>query len=319
MICMGLFKPAWMSRDVNIASKGVSKTEDEATLTQIVREARLASVRLYAARKLARKGMCDEGYWRELASSHGDRDVRILAAGNVDDVDFLGDFLSRPENLDANGRPDWDLKQKHSSTVAKANLEAAEARILEIDGLEDPALLSQIAMMDDAAVEERFGRSKLGGLPAVRKHALARLLELEGDGAYQMLAREGSVDEYSAVCIVRDLEDEQMLYRIASDGKARRALRIAAIGTTRSGEGGSRTGIADIDLLGKLVKEVADDEVREAAARKLQNLPCRDGQPHHWVCVSDDVREYGEHYYGTRRYICEGCGIEYEENVNERI
>lgn len=121
------------------------------------------------------------------------------------------------------------------------------------------------------------------------------------------------------MCVVRDLEDEQLLYRIASDGKARRALRVAAIGTTRTGEGGSRAGIADIDLLGKLAMEVADDEVREAAARKLQNLPCRDGQPHRWVCASDDVREQGEHYCGVRRYICEGCGNEYEEHVNERF
>ena len=313
-----MFKPAWMSKDVNIASKGVSKTEDEATLVQIVNEARLASARLYAARKLSGKGMCDEGYWRELALSHGDRDVRVLAAGNVDDVDFLGDFLSRPENLDSNGWPDWDLKQKHNSAVAKAYREATEAHIREIDGLEDLALLSQIAMMDDAAVEERFGRSKLDGLPAVRKHALARLLELGGDGAYRMLAREGAVDEYSAVCVVRDLEDEQLLYRIASDGKARRAMRVAAVGTTLSGKVGSCTGIADIDLLGKLAKEVADDEVREAAARKLQNLPCRDSQSHHWVCVSDNVREVGEHYYGTRHYICEGCGNEFEEHVSER-
>ncbi len=316
---MGLFKPAWMSRNVNTASKGVSKTEDEATLVRIVREARLASARLYAARKLSGKGMCDEGYWRELASSHGDRDVRILAASNVDDVDFLGDFLSRPENLDANGMPNWDLKQKHSSAVVKAHREATKAHIRKIDGMEDPELLSQIAMMDDAAVEERFGRSKLEGLPAVREHALARLLELGGDGAYRMLAREDSIDEYSAVCVVRDLEDDQLLYRIASDGKARRALRIAAIGTTRSGKGGSRTGIANIDLLGKLAMETADDEVREAAARKLQNLPCRDGQLHHWVCVSDDVREHGEHCYGTRRYVCEGCGNEYEERVSERF
>ena len=45
-----LFKPVWMSGNVNIASKGVSETEDEATLTQILREARLASARLCAAR-----------------------------------------------------------------------------------------------------------------------------------------------------------------------------------------------------------------------------------------------------------------------------
>lgn len=316
---MGLFKPAWMSRDVNIASKGVSKTEDEATLTQIVREARLASIRLYAARKLSEKGMCDEGYWRELASSHGDRDVRNLAAGNVDDIDFLGDFLSRPENLDMNGWPDQDLKQKHTSAVAKANLEAAEAYMREIDGMEDRALLSEIAKMDYSAVAKRFGWSKLYGLPSVRERALTRLLQLGGDGPYRMLAREGSVDERVALNVVEDLEDEQLLYRIASDGKARRAVRVAAIGTTRSGKGGGRTGIADIDLLGKLAKEVKDDEVREAAARKLHNLPCRDGQPHRWVCVSDDVREYGEHYYGTRHYICEGCDIEYEEHVNERF
>lgn len=188
--------------------------------------------------------------------------------------------------------------------------------------------------MDDAAVEERFGKSnlgKIGVLPRVRERALVRLSVLQPDKAYLMLTRNIGVDERVALHIVGDIEDNQLLYRIASDDKARCAVRVKAVGSTWFGKRESCDGIADIDYLGKLAnlprktfndnheEFQGDEKVREAAARKMCNLPCRNGQYHNWQIVEENIREVGEHYYGMRRYRCSTCGNEYVEHVSERF
>ena len=331
---MGLFKPMWMSRDEGIAAKGIAKVDDEATLRRIVQEARHGSNRLYAARKLSNKGMGSDEYWHELALSHGDRDVRILAADKIDDMDFLGDFLESSENLGPDGKPNSELSQKRNRILNKMNFDGAVEFMRETENINDCALLVQIATMDDAAVEERFGKSnlgKIGVLPRVRERALVRLSVLQPDKAYLMLTRNIGVDERVALHIVGDIEDNQLLYRIASDDKARCAVRVKAVGSTWFGKRESCDGIADIDYLGKLAnlprktfndnheEFQGDEKVREAAARKMCNLPCRNGQYHNWQIVEENIREVGEHYYGMRRYRCSTCGNEYVEHVSERF
>ena len=331
---MGLFKPMWMSRNLSTARKGVAKVDDEATLRRIVQEALHGPIRLSAACKLSDKGMGNDEYWHELALSHGDRDVRILSAGKIDDMDFLEDFLEKSENLEPDGKPNPELSQKRNRILNKKKFDGAEEFMREADGINDCALLAQIATMDDAAVEERFGKSDLGMvgfLPRVRERALIRLLVLQPDKAYLMLTRKTGVDEHVALHVVSSIEDDQLLYRIASDGKARCAVRVEAVGSTWFGKRESCQGIADIDLLGKLAnlptktfnynhEEIQGDEkVREVAARKMCKLPCRNGQYHDWQIVEENVREVGEHYYGTRRNRCSTCGIEYVEHVSERF
>lgn len=145
---MGLFKPMWMSRDEGIAAKGIAKVDDEATLRRIVQEARHGSNRLYAARKLSNKGMGSDEYWHELALSHGDRDVRILAADKIDDMDFLGDFLESSENLGPDGKPNSELSQKRNRILNKMKFDGAVEFMRETENINDCALLVQIATMD---------------------------------------------------------------------------------------------------------------------------------------------------------------------------
>ena len=334
---MGLFKPSWMSRDESVAWYAVKKVDDEVTLRRIVDEARCSSARYSAAKKLIDKGIDDDKYWRRLASSHRDRDVRILAVGEVEDMDFLGEFLRKPENLDKDGYPEHKLNKKWKEAVNKKKLEAAEKFMNEIDSMNDSVLLKKIAFLDEAVIEERYGKTDLGRFgrpPKVRERALTRLLTVDPDEAYRILTSSGAIDEDIAFHVIWAIKDDQLLYRIASDGNARKAARILAIGSASLCDKKSVNGIADIDLLGKLanLKREKDDyknyssqvfdideEVREAAARKLCDLPCRNGQVHKWECIDQKIDEVGNHYYGYRRYRCSICGNGYEEDVTERM
>jgi len=75
---MGLFKPAWMSKDNVKAEKAVAKINDQTTLARVARESQFWNVRLAAVRKLT-----DHKYLSAIVNEEHDERVRTAAADKL--------------------------------------------------------------------------------------------------------------------------------------------------------------------------------------------------------------------------------------------
>ena len=313
---MGLFKPAWMSRNETRARAAVEALADEATLRRVVNEAPLSAMRVKAALKLD-----DQELFRRLATSDLSEYDRISMALHVDDPAFLEAFIARPDVTTRLG----EIRSRINELVARQRLAEERATLAEIPQMDDVPRLVEIATSDYLRDADRPSATSPRVLSAptrkttgdeMREAAVARLAELGADAALAEVARSREAQlSNTAERAARAIADQRVLFGLARELDSSRGYE------TRRAAVGALTDRALLEELAALHTEQRLGEYRleKLAAMRLQELHSDEvchGE-HDWERVRTYTDEVGEFRYLNSEYRCRRCGAERSES--ERV
>jgi len=267
---MGLFKPAWASKNWDKAVKAVEKLSDQNKLARAVREAES-----WKARKTAAEKLTDQKILSDLAISSDDISILEIVVEKLTDQEILAHVVKH-EKYDsirlvaAEKLTDQSLVQELYARIAKADrFELGEAVILRaIKNLTNQKLLFDVAINTSlvaqrAAIEKLTDQSKLA--------EVAKIDSNHGSAAVRMLTDHAMIIDVAKNArvattrweAIEKLIDQNVLSDIAKN------TDVEWIG-----EMIVNNKLTDQDLLADVAKSAKADKVKRYAVWKLndQNL-----------------------------------------------
>jgi len=254
---MGLFEPAWMSKDKNKAVKAVRMLTDEKVLTRVLQKAQhnevitAALVRIaqvaqdWEVRQAAVKQMADQNFWADIAENDLHIYVCYASVQCLADQNILLEIAEKTE--------DWG--------VCKAAIEK----------LTNPIALVGLAINNRHV--EMFTINAYSGIAAIN-----RLYDMNDQRALTDVARKAK-DAYIRMEAVKKLTDEDMaqeiLVDIAKNGEYYFSLRMEALGKLIGKEYIEQDIYTDIAAKAKTHYFRGTDEI-DAASDALKNLTNRE-------------------------------------------
>ncbi|MBR3326579.1 MAG: hypothetical protein IKG22_04585 [Atopobiaceae bacterium] len=302
---MGLFKPAWMSKNQARALASVEAMEDEATLRRVVAEAPLENVRIRAAVKID-----DQELYKHYARLEADSHLGYAMAMRIDDIDFLWEFIRRES---CTGVVLSNIRDRIDTLTAKKRDAENRKKLAEIPSLNDIARLVDIATSDHRQDVGCFDQVRVYGAPTprstednMREAAIERLAELGADDALIEVAHDQNATlSNTAEKAVAKITDQRKLFQLASDDTLGWHARKAAVDA-----------LSDRALLDQLTKMTSQHgplelPIEKAAEERIQQIRSEElchGE-HDWELTGLEYGGLGEYAY----YRCKRCGIERHE------
>ena len=305
---MGLFKPAWMSKNQTRALASVEAMRDEATLRRVVAEAPLEYVRIRAAEKLD-----DQELYKRYAQLEADSHLGYAMAMHIEDVDFLWEFIRRDS---CTGFALSDIRNRIDKLTAERRDAENLEKLAEIPSMNDIARLVDIASSDHTRDVHFIAQVRVYGGPTpqsiednMREAAVERLAELGADEALIEVAYSQNAKlSNTAEKTVAKLTDQHKLFQLASDDTLGWDARAAAVDT-----------LSDRALLDQLTAitsrhgplETPIEKLAECRIQQIRSEELCHGE-HDWELTGLEYNGLGENTY----YRCKRCGIERHEIKN---
>ena len=258
---MGLFSPAWKSRNEEKALACVRATGDQATLERIAREALTSRVRMNAAEKLTEPERINR-----LAAESPDHYVRSTLAGKVTDQALLQRLAGQDEDFLVRSKSLKKIEDELFLAAYALKINHDELAQIAVRGIRSQALLAALAAGCDREVVIRECLDKLGDQPS------PEALEALANGKHRLVR--GYLRK-QRVRAIRGMKDKGELLRAARE-ESDAGCRVAALETLRDRK---LCGPEDRDALylfrsqygGYRVPKEALGERQEAFRRFIQN------------------------------------------------
>ncbi|MCL2529645.1 MAG: hypothetical protein FWE41_04865 [Coriobacteriia bacterium] len=316
---MGLFKPAWASKNWDKAVEAVANLVDKAEIVQAAREAPC-----YGARRAAVRRISEQGVIADIAKNEKESCVREAAVARLCDQALL-DHIRLNDS-------DQTVRAAAARTLNTLRLEDANrqlcARIDEISKMKDQVQLADIAINDSnsdirvAAINSLTSQEMLIriAMEAADQKVFTEALErIENQSIFAKIAGSRRDDFYGCSAAIDYISDQTALVLIAKDDTYYCELRDQAIRK-----------LTDRSALMSIAKSLNEkplkswtapggfredcDWIRERAKEQLEQLVCRLG--HRWKEIDSFTAQNGDTYTPTYIYRCERCGMEKTELGN---
>lgn len=218
---MGLFSPAWKSRNEEKALACVRATGDQATLERIAREALTSRVRMNAAEKLTEPERINR-----LAAESPDHYVRSTLAGKVTDQALLQRLAGQDEDFLVRSKSLKKIEDELFLAAYALKINHDELAQIAARGIRSQALLAALAAGCDREVVIRECLDKLGDQPS------PEALEALANGKHKLVR--GYLRK-QRVRAIRGMKDKGELLRAARE-ETDAGCRVAALETLRDGK-----------------------------------------------------------------------------------
>lgn len=218
---MGLFSPAWKSKNEEKALACVKATSDQATLERIAREALTSRVRMNAAEKLTEPERINR-----LAVASPDHYVRSTLAGKVTDQALLKRLAGQDEDFLVRSKTLKKIEDDLFLAAYALKINHDELAQIAARGIRSPMVLAALAAGCGREVVIRECLEKLGDQPS------PEALGVLANGKHKLVR--GYLQK-QRVRAIRGTKDKGELLRAARE-ESDAGCRVAALETLRDGK-----------------------------------------------------------------------------------
>lgn len=289
---MGLFKPAWMSRNHSKAWDAAEKVSDSAELERIMNEAPSDNARRAALRKIT-----DQSVLARAAKNDESKFVREAARErlmSIQEDERVADEIKRKEQIER-------INDQNELAEIAINSKANRVRLAAVEKLTDSLLLADIVRK--CWHENLDAEIRAAVIMRIKDQAVLAELALD-------YCKDNAVYVYNE--IVEAISEQPILEQIVRNGEFCIEDRLIALEMITDSAILENLSNTLPDEMYKRRNNSSDIDLRKRVAERLQTQKCEalcNGQ-HIWEFVEETSEECGDHTYFTNHYRCKKCGLE---------